>query len=286
MLVVDLSRYAPGPFATRELLGLGARVVCVEPPEGDPLRVVDPAWHGALNEGKESVVCDLRADPALAQALCARADVVVDGFRPGVAQRLGLDGGERTVWCAITGFGSGGPHEQRVGHDLNYLGFAGVLERGGHPPVPVADYAGAFAAVREILAALLERERSGHGSRIEISMTGEAARLYAPPILTGAAACYRVYETGDGGRLTVAALEPRFWDRFCELVGLPGLPALAPALPELEARLRERPLVEWLELFEGEEVCTGPVAEREPLRGRAPTLGEHTEAWRGELSAR
>ena len=284
MLVVDLSRYVPGPFATRELLRLGARVVAVEPPEGDPLRLVDPAWHGALNEGKESVVCDLRAEPELARALCERADVVVNGFRPGVTERLGLVAGKRTVWCAITGFGTGGPHEQRVGHDLNYLGWAGVLERGGHPPVPVADYTGAFAAVREILAALLERERTGRGVRLEVSMTDEAAQLYAPAILTGAAACYRVYETGGGGRLTVAALEPRFWRRFCELVGLPSLPALAPELPELEARLRERPLVEWLELFDGEEVCAGPVAARPVLTGTAPVLGEHTEAWRAVLT--
>jgi alpha-methylacyl-CoA racemase len=284
MLVVDLSRYVPGPFATRELRRLGARVVAVEPPEGDPLRLVDPAWHGALNEGKESVVCDLRAEPELARALCERADIVVDGFRPGVAERLGLVAGEQTVWCAITGFGANGPHEQRVGHDLNYLGWAGVLERGGHPPVPIADYTGAFAAVREILAALLERERTGRGARLEVSMTDEAAQLYAPPILTGAAACYRVYETGGGGRLTVAALEPRFWQRFCDLVGLPDLPAFAPELPELEARLRERPLGEWLELFDGEEVCAGPVAARTPLAGTAPALGEHTEAWRAELT--
>jgi crotonobetainyl-CoA:carnitine CoA-transferase CaiB-like acyl-CoA transferase len=284
MLVVDLSRYVPGPFATRELRRLGARVVAVEPPEGDPLRLVDPAWHGALNEGKESVVCDLRAEPELARALCERADVVVDGFRPGVAERLGLVAGEQTVWCAITGFGANGPHEQRVGHDLNSLGWAGVLERGGHPPVPFADDSGAVAAVREILAALLERERTGRGARLEVSMTDEAARLYAPPILTGAAACYRVYETGGGGRLTVAALEPRFWRRFCDLVGLPDLPAFAPELPELEARLRERPLVEWLELFDGEEVCAGPVAARTPLAGTAPALGEHTEAWRAALA--
>jgi alpha-methylacyl-CoA racemase len=284
MLVVDLSRYVPGPFATRELRRLGARVVAVEPPEGDPLRLVDPAWHGALNEGKESVVCDLRAEPELGRALCERADVVVDGFRPGVADRLGLVAGEQTVWCAITGFGASGPHEQRVGHDLNYLGWAGVLERGGHPPVPFADYTGAFAAVREILAALLERERTGRGARLEVSMTDEAAQLYAPPILTGAAACYGVYETGGGGRLTVAALEPRFWRRFCDLVGLPDLPAFAPELPELEARLRERPLEEWLELFDGEEVCAGPVAARTPLAGTAPALGEHTEAWRAALT--
>src|SRR6266542_296095 len=212
MLVVDLSRYLPGPFATRELLRLGARVVRVEPPEGDPMRLVDPGWDAELNAGKESVVCDLKAEPELARALCRRADVVVEGFRPGVAARLGLEPGPRTVWCSITGFGSEGRHAQRVGHDLNYLGWAGVLEATApaNPPVPVADFTGSFAAVREVLAALLERARTGRGARLEVSMTHEAHRLAAPPLLTGAAACYRVYECGDGRYLTVAALELRF----------------------------------------------------------------------------
>jgi len=296
MLVVDLSRYLPGPFATRELLRLGARVVRVEPPEGDPMRLVDPGWDAELNAGKESVVCDLKAEPELARALCRRADVVVEGFRPGVAARLGLEPGPRTVWCSITGFGSEGRHAQRVGHDLNYLGWAGVLEATApaNPPVPVADFTGSFAAVREVLAALLERARTGRGARLEVSMTHEAHRLAAPPLLTGAAACYRVYECGDGRYLTVAALELRFWQRFLELVGLPGLDAFAPELPGLEARLRERPLAEWLELLDGEEVCAGPVAALAEAaqecgaapRGESAPLGEHTDAWRQELHAR
>ena len=296
MLVVDLSRYLPGPFATRELLRLGARVVRVEPPEGDPMRLVDPRWDAELNAGKESVVCDLKTEPELAQALCRRADAVVEGFRPGVAARLGLEPGPETVWCSITGFGTGGRHAQRVGHDLNYLGWAGVLEATAptNPPVPVADFTGSFAAVREILAALLDRERTGRGSRLEVSMTHEAHRLAAPPLLTGAAACYRVYACADGRHLTVAALEPRFWQRFLELVGLPGLDAFAPELPELAARLRERPLADWLELLDGEEVCAGPVATLAEARaefgttppGRAADLGEHTEAWRAQLRAR
>ncbi|HEY2936214.1 MAG TPA: CaiB/BaiF CoA-transferase family protein [Gaiellaceae bacterium] len=295
MLVVDLSRYLPGPFATRELLRLGARVVRVEPPEGDPMRLVDPGWDAELNAGKESVVCDLKAEPELARALCRRADVVVEGFRPGVAARLGLEPGPRTVWCSITGFGSEGRHAQRVGHDLNYLGWAGVLEATAptNPPVPAADFTGSFAAVREILAALLERARTGRGARLEVSMTHEAHRLAAPPLLTGAAACYRVYECADGRYLTVAALEPRFWQRFLELVRLPGLDAFAPELPKLEARLRERPLAEWLELLDGEEVCAGPVAALAEAaqefggapRGESAALGEHTEAWREDLRA-
>src|SRR5919198_2305188 len=112
ILVADLTRYPPGPFASRELLRLGARVVRVEAPEGDPLRPLAPAWDAALNAGKESVVCDLKREPELGRALCALADVLLEGFRPGVAARLGIgpaDLPERVVYCSLTGFGDG-PH--------------------------------------------------------------------------------------------------------------------------------------------------------------------------------
>src|SRR5215471_15200993 len=115
-LVVDLTRYLPGVYAARELLRLGARVVRVEAPEGDPLRTAAPSWHAALAAGTESVVCDLRDDAAFARALCERADVVLEGFRPGVAQRLGVgpDGlPQRVVYCSITGFGGSGPLASR-----------------------------------------------------------------------------------------------------------------------------------------------------------------------------
>jgi crotonobetainyl-CoA:carnitine CoA-transferase CaiB-like acyl-CoA transferase len=294
ILVADLTRLVPGAFASRELLRLGARVVRLEAPGGDPLRASDPAWHDELNAGKESVVCDLKADPALGRALCRRADVVLDGFRPGVAERLGLEPGPRTVWVSLTGFGTGNAHELRAGHDLNYLGWAGLLAATAPalPPVPVADFVGAYAAVRDVLAALLERDRTGSGTRIAVSMTHEAARLGAPPILTGAAACYRIYGTADARWLTVAALESKFWRRLCELVELPELAErqLEPRLPELERAFAARPLAAWLELFEGEDVCVGPVAspaEAAELRagasGAAPASGEHTEAWRREL---
>src|SRR5919199_4448951 len=143
LLVVDLTRYLPGPYASRELLRLGARVVRFEPPGGDPVREVAPEWDARLNAGKESVVCDLKAEPELGRALCARADVIVESFRPGVAARLGVgpdDVSERTVYCSLTGFGDG---DVRAGHDLNYLGWAGALEATAPamPPVPVADLA-------------------------------------------------------------------------------------------------------------------------------------------------
>jgi crotonobetainyl-CoA:carnitine CoA-transferase CaiB-like acyl-CoA transferase len=294
ILVADLTRLVPGAFASRELLRLGARVVRIEPPGGDPLRASDPEWHRELNAGKESIVCDLKAEPELGRTLCWRADVVLDSFRPGVAERLGLEPGPQTVWVSLSGFGAGNRHERRAGHDLNYLGWAGVLASTAPalPPLPVADYVGAYAAVRDVLAALIERARTGGGARIAVSMTHEAAQLVAPPILTGAVACYRMYATADGRWLTVAALEPKFWRRLCELTGLPGLAerAFEPRLPELERAFAARPLAEWLELFDGEDVCVGPVATPEEAaelqhdgRDADPELGEHTDAWRREL---
>ena len=312
LLVVDLTRYLPGAFASRELQRLGARVVRVEPLEGDPMRHVAPAWDDALNAGKESVACDLKADPALAQALLARADVVLEGFRPGVAARLGVgpdDAPDSAVYCSITGFGAEGSHVARAGHDLNYLGWAGVLEdtAPGLPPLQPADLAaGALAAATEILAALLERGRSGRGARLTISMTHGSHRLVAhrlggdplPRFLTGGLACYRIYETADGRHLTVGALEPKFFQRLCELIGRPELAErqlVAEAQAGLASDLADvfagRPLAEWLALFDGEDVCVGPVAtlaEAAAEFGAVPALpsaavGQHTERWRGEL---
>ena len=157
-LVVDFTRYLPGAYASRELTRLGARVVRVEPPRGDPMRPTATAWDTALRAGSESVVCDLPGDAAFAQALCARADVVLEGFRPGVADRLGVGPGDvpdTAVYCSITGFGLNGRHEQRAGHDVNYLGWAGVLEdtAPGLPPIQIADLAaGALGAVTQTQA--------------------------------------------------------------------------------------------------------------------------------------
>ena len=273
---MDFTRYLPGPFASRELLERGARVVRVEAPGGDPMRDVVPGWHEALNAGKESVVWDLEQDPGLGRAVCARADVVLEGFRPGVAQRLGIGPGDvpdSVVYCSITGFG---PDERRAGHDLNYQGWAGLLADTAPalPPVQIADLAGgALYAVVEILAALLERERSGRGRHIDVSMTHNAHRLAAHRLhgepertLTGALACYRIYETADGRYLTITPVEPKFWRRLCEVIRREdlvdrqyeqGQEALA---AELAAVFRTRALADWVALFEGEDVMAGPVA--------------------------
>jgi alpha-methylacyl-CoA racemase len=264
--VIDFTRQLPGPFASRELLRLGAHVVKVEPPEGDAM---PEGWYRALNEGKEIVTWDANRDPP---PQLAGADIVLEGFRPGVWERLGLSAGETAIVCSITGFGNDGPHAREAGHDLNYLGYAGVLADTAPslPPVQIADLAaGAQSAVIEVLAALHERTRTGRGARIVVSMTHNAHRFVAhrvtgdpvPRLLTGGVACYRIYETADGRHLTVAALEPKFWRNLCELLGRPDLAdrAFDEELPELAAIFRSRTLHEWRDLLEGKETCVGPV---------------------------
>ena len=313
ILVVELAWYLPIAFAGSELARLGARVVRVEPPGGDPLRTTAPAWDRALRAGKESVVCDLKADVAFARSICARADVVLEGLRPGVAARLGIgpdDLDASVVHCSITGFGTEGRHVQRAGHDLNYLGWAGVLEdTPTWPPLPIADLAaGGQAAVAEVLAALVRRSRTAAGARLTVSMTHGSHRLVrhrlgedpGSRILTGALACYRVYPTADRRHLTLGALEPKFFARVCELIGRPDLSerqygdGQAALARELEEVFATRPLEDWLTLFDGEDVCVGPVATRAEaaaefgppaeLRPDAP-LGQHTAAWRAEIDA-
>ena len=265
--VADFTRQLPGPFASRELLRLGARVVKIEPPEGD---TTPDGWYRALNDGKEVIVWDARCDPQ--PPVVREADVVLEGFRPGVFDRLGVEVRADAILCSITGYGADGPHAHDAGHDLNYLGYAGVLADTAPavPPVQVADLAaGAQAAVIEVLAALLERERTSSGARIVVSMTRNTHRFAAhrlagepvPRLLTGGVACYRIYETADGRHLTVAALEPKFWRNLCALLERPDLEdrAFEAELPELEQLFRTRTLAEWRALLEGKDTCVGPV---------------------------
>jgi alpha-methylacyl-CoA racemase len=265
--VVDFTRQLPGPFASRELLRLGARVVKVEPPEGD---LTPDGWYRALNDGKEVLRWDAKSEPP--PAVAAQADVVLEGFRPGVFERLGVELAPDAILCSITGFGREGARAGDAGHDLNYLGYAGVLADTAPelPPVQIADLAGgAQAAVIEVLAALVARERTGQGARLVVSMTHGAHRLVAhrlagepvPRLLTGGVACYRMYETADGRHLTVAALEPKFWRNLCNLLDRPDLAdrAFEPELPDLAALFRTRTLADWRTLLEGKDTCVGPV---------------------------
>jgi alpha-methylacyl-CoA racemase len=287
--------------------------------------------HAYLNRGKRSLVLDLRQEAAraAARALALRSDVLVESFRPGVLARLGLDPGELRaerrglVICSISGFGQEGPHRLLAGHDLTYLALAGALSLGGTsggaplpPPLQPADSAGGLAAVSEILAALLRRERTGEGAHLDVSLHREAARAIgwerraaalglatAPPgggLLTGGLACYRCYLTADGRALAVAALEERFFERLCQLVGRPELAAshLDPQAQsrlarELAAVFESRPLAHWRHLLDGQDVACAPVLSAEealafapdPPFGLspAPALGAHTAEVLAEL---
>jgi crotonobetainyl-CoA:carnitine CoA-transferase CaiB-like acyl-CoA transferase len=255
---------------------LGASVTRILPPGGDPMRELAPAWHEALNAGKQSFEIDLKTEPERGHAICAEADVVLESFRPGVAERLGIGAAnlpETVVYCSFTGFGAG---DLTAGHDLNYQGWAGLLHdtAPAMPAVQIADLGSALRAVAQITAALLERERTGRGAHLVISLTGTAHELAAhrlggepvAKLLTGGLACYRIYATADGRHLTVAALEPRFFRRLCELLGRPELTERQYAgdqeslADELAGLLAAKPLATWLELFDGEDVSVGPVA--------------------------
>ena len=243
------------------------------------MRELAPAWHEALNEGKATLELDLKAEPERGRALCAEADVVLESFRPGVVERLGIGPSQlpqRVVYCSFTGFGR---DDLTAGHDLNYQGWAGLLADTAPalPPVQVADLGAALRAVAEVLAALLARGRTGRGGHVVVSLTHGAHELAAhrlggepyPRLLTGGLACYRIYATADDRHLTVAALEPSFFRRLCELVGRPELAERQwdaeqePLAAELAEAFAAHPLAAWLELFEGEDVAVGPVATLE-----------------------
>jgi crotonobetainyl-CoA:carnitine CoA-transferase CaiB-like acyl-CoA transferase len=308
--VLDLTRLFPGPFATWILADLGADVVKVEDPRGgDWLRSLPPlrgeqsdAYH-ALNRGKRSVALDLR-HPAGAAAflrLAARADAVVESFRPGVLDRLGIGfsalrgANPRVVLCSISGYGQDGPYAARAGHDLDYCAFAGVLGANGPPdrPLPlgvqVADVAGgAWPAVAGILAALLRARAAGEGAHVDVSMTEGALAMLAlmdgiaegrgaptargRELLNGGAACYGVYRTKDGRFVALGALEPKFFETFCAAVGRPELAPRqldddgAGPRAELEAIFASRTRAEWEAFAAAYDVCLAPVLEGDEPR--------------------
>jgi alpha-methylacyl-CoA racemase len=304
--VLDLSRLLPGGYATLILADLGADVLKVEEPgRGDYIRAMPPfaptgesGCHLALNRGKRSLTLNLKTDEgrAILRELARDADVVVESFRPGVMDRLGV--GYETlradnrglVWCAISGYGATGPYVDRAGHDINYLAYAGALSFSGHrqtgpwmPGVQVGDLGGGgLPAVVAILVALRVRDATGEGQVCDISMTdgvfswltihaGSYAASGRPPqpgaeLLNGGMAWYGVYECADGRHVAVGALEPQF---FAVLVEALACPELAPAHldPARQDELRAafaaafatRPRAEWLALLEPMEACVAPV---------------------------
>lgn len=254
--VLDLTRNLPGPFATRLLADLGATIVKVEPPEGDPARPL-AALFEALNHGKECRTVDFRsgADLDRLRAWVQEADVLLDSFRPGVLQGLGLDAATlhalnpRLVMVSITGYGQHGPWAQKAGHDLNFMALSGVLDQMRAPTGELAlsnvqwgDLAGGSAmACIAVLAAVFETQRTGQGRHLDVSMAhGLHAQLVMPratgamlapllgrrpgageDLLNGVLPCYNLYATQDGRHLAVGALEFKFWKAACEVFDRP-----------------------------------------------------------------
>ena len=292
--VLDLSRQLPGPFCSTLLADLGADVLAIAAPD-DPFGVGMPL----LARNKRSMRLNLKhaAGRDIFRRLAADADVVLEGFRPGVTARLEIDyptlaaANPRLVYCSISGYGQDGPYRDRVGHDVNYLGYAGVLEfigpEGGPPVLPgvqIADIGGgAQMAAIGILAAVIARDRTGRGQHVDVAMCDGAfawnvyhvllqQRSGAPPRrgaehVTGGWACYNVYETRDGRWVTVGAYEPHFWARLCRHFGRDDLvpqqwagdPARGEILAFFRARFRERTLAEWMAELGEVEICFGPV---------------------------
>lgn len=260
VVVLDLSRYLPGPFLTRILVDLGATVYKIEPPSGDTLRWLPPhvnglnAGFGTLHAGKRSVMIDLKRPGGreLVLEMVQRADVVVESNRPGVMERLGLGydtlkaTNPRVILASLSGYGQHTTHRDVAGHDINYLALAGVLALqgpAGQPPavpaVQIADVGGgSWPAAVAVLGALMERATTGVGRHLDIALargalafgsltlSNAAAGVGEPRgagLLTGGVPCYRCYLTADGGAVAVGALEQPFWELLCETIGRPDL---------------------------------------------------------------
>lgn len=309
--VLDLSRLLPGPFLTMVLADMGADVVKVEDPRvGDYLRALPPAKGGmsgrflAVNRGKRSLALDLKA-PAGRDAflrMVEKADVVVESFRPGVMDKLGVGyavlaaRNSKIVLCSISGYGATGPYAHRAGHDLDYIGLAGVLAMGGDahgapvmPGIQIADLAGgALWSATAILAALLGRERTGQGAHLDISMTEGALALLAAELgnadcgakptrgaesLNGGLACYGIYRTADDRYLAVGALEPKFWIALNQAIGRPpnvgeivgNAEQQAKTRADLAAIFATRTAAEWHTTLSQHDCCVEVVLELDEL---------------------
>jgi crotonobetainyl-CoA:carnitine CoA-transferase CaiB-like acyl-CoA transferase len=303
--VVDLTRLLPGPHASLMLGDLGADVLKIEDTQqGDYLRWGWPPGENPafmqLNRNKRGLTLNLKLPEArqIFKKIVAEADILLESFRPGVMARLGLayedlqEVNPGLIYCAISGFGQQGPYRNRVGHDLNYIGYAGALAQTGPaegmpviPGLQIADLAGgSMMALVGILAALHGRQATGKGRLVDIAMTGGVTGLlpYQAGMylaqgetirrgewrLNGGLPEYAVYETADGKYLTVGALEPKFFNRLCGILEMPEYDEVN-ASPERAALIREklaeafksRTRDEWLELFGDAEVCVGPAYE-------------------------
>jgi crotonobetainyl-CoA:carnitine CoA-transferase CaiB-like acyl-CoA transferase len=306
IVVADFTTLLPGPLATLMLAEAGAEVIKVEKPGGEDMRAYPPQWDGIstafamLNRGKKSLVVDLRTDEGrkAARELAARADVLVEQFRPGVMRKHGLGYDElrainpKLIYCSITGYGQSGPKSAEAGHDLNYIGATGLLSLAPGPaaspvvpPALIADIGGGtFPAVMNILLALIARQKTGQGAYLDIAMadamftfawmglaalhgTGKAAGP-TELVVAGGSPRYQIYPTKDGKFVACGALEQKFWMGFCGAIGLDkefvndfkNPPATKQAIREIIAR---EPAAYWKPKLAAADCCATIVATLE-----------------------
>ena len=303
--ILDLSRLLPGPYLTLLMADLGAEVIKVETPlVGDYARLAPPEMglgnmYETINQGKKSLALNYRnvRGRELFIELAKTADVVLEGFRPKVADKYGI-GYEAIravkpdiVYCSLSGYGREGPYQQRAGHDFNYLSIGGAFSlngRVGEKPVPyglpVADLSGGMLAAIAILSALVGRERSGQGMYLDMALLDGVISWVTPLALSaffggleveagthpllGGRAFFNIYETSDGKYLTLAAIEPHFWGDFCKTIGRIDLierqfdPSLS---TEIETIFKGKSRAEWLALFADNDACVEPVNSIEEM---------------------
>lgn len=303
--VVDLSRHLPGPLASVLMADMGAEIIKVEPPQGEEMRFIGPqaatgnsAYFDAVNAGKTGIRLDLKssADREVLLGLLKEADVLFESFRPGVMDKLGLsvaflrEYAPQLVICSLNGYGDNSPLVKDVGHDLNYLAMNGVLagtgtvEHAVAPWPPLADCAASLFGLSTVLAALLERERSGQGCHVEVALADSVMPLMtfslaelgltgkgiprAEALLNGGAARYRTYRTADGHSVALGAVEPKFWQAFCRAAEREDwIARMDEALPQvaLQSELMEffaaLTLAECNSRFAGVDCCFNQVLE-------------------------
>ena len=304
--VLDFSTLLPGPFASLYLADMGAEVIHIESAtRPDLIRLFPPyangqaTSHSYLNRNKQSITLDLKSPESiqLIHDKIAEFDIVLEQFRPGVMQRLGLDYASlakinpRLIYCSITGYGQTGDYQQRAGHDINYLALSGIAghsgrQAGGPPPlgIQVADVAGgSLHALVAILSAVIERQRSGLGQYIDISMTDCAATLnnmaasavlaaqvpqYAEQSYLNGGTYYDYYETADGRYLSVGSLEPQFMQGLAQILNLPILLEKGASLDPQERlqvkhaiqdKIKTQSFATWQQVFAQYDVCVEPV---------------------------
>ncbi len=293
-LVLDLSRLLPGPYCSMILADHGARVIAIE---GQRFKKDSLYHYRSINRCKEHMTLNLKAEKGkeIFFRLARRADVLLEGFRPGVANRLGIGYSEvasvnpSVIYCSVTGYGQEGPLRDQAGHDLNYLGYSGVLSiigpKDGPPCIPgiqAADVSGGLNAAIAVLMALYDREKNGTGRYIDVSMT-DALMAMLPQaaghfwesgcvpargdsLLSHRYACYNIYRTQDGGYITLAALETRFWEALCRHFDVPEfIPFQYDESKQdllfsfFKKAFSQKSRDEWVSRFADQDICLGPV---------------------------